>query len=291
MRSSRLLVVALVVSIAINVKLAMRSSTGSTVAPAVEHVHDSTSSVRARARISQPVIETATNGALLDSCNAQLIAARGQLAAAQEELAQRIQQRVRFEEGEPAPAMEQRVRPLVETAISRLPGIVHHEVECRGLVCKVRVSAGTREEASRGWGALTQDPALRGLIDIFTSEAGEPVVDLASGKGGFDIDFYLNTRSAADATSEIQSLVDGFLSSGTIVRCAPSSLDRGVLEVKVSVLPDEARLAAAIGGTLAGTALGTCVSEAFAAELAAFEVPPGTKYGTVYATFVSPHGT
>lgn len=36
--------------------------------------------------------------------------------------------------------------------------------------------------------------------------------------------------------------------------------------------------------------VGTCISDAFVRELAGFQVPTGTRYGMVYASFVSPHG-
>jgi len=118
-----------------------------------------------------PGIDSNAGASILDRCNKQLVSAQSDLAAAQEQLAQRRDQRARFDEAAREAAMEQRIGPAVEAALSKMPGVLR-EVECRGDICKVHLSARTRDEARVAWKSLTKDPQVGELTDIFTNEPG-----------------------------------------------------------------------------------------------------------------------
>ena len=100
--------------------------------------------------------------------------------------------------------------PLVEKAVANVAGVKHYPLECRADLCQVRVSAPTRNAAEKAWRALSNDPGLRKDADGFMREGGDPVMDLVTGKGSFDVEMYLFTRSASNATSDIEALVQQF---------------------------------------------------------------------------------
>lgn len=228
--------------------------------------------------------------AILDGCSRQLGAAQRELAAAQEALAQRIEPRARFQAGAREAGMEQRLAEPLRAALARVPAVAAVGVECRAEVCQLRLSAATRAEALEAWRALSRDPALGRLADGFMMEGGEPVMDAVSGRGGFDVDLYLMTRSAASAAGQLEELVAQLRASGAIERCGEAGADRGTLEARLTVVAGQAQPAVALGGSLAGTAVGRCIAERLESAAAATALPPGTKYGTVYASFPSPHG-
>jgi len=263
-------------------------------APPTSSVHSTSQGVRT---LDGPVATRSTSvlapvgvGDLLGKCHQQLVVANQALAAATEDQSQHIEPKKRFEEGARQPGMETRMSPLVERAISNVSGVIHYPVECRADLCQVRVSASTRDEANRVWRALTSDPTLRKASDGFSQDGGDPVIDVATGKGGFDVEIYLFTQSAANATAEIEALVEQFRASDAVASCASAGADVGVLEVRLSVDPERPTLIAAIGGDLGGTDVGRCISDKLLAALRDFKLPPGTRYGIVYASIVSPHG-
>jgi hypothetical protein len=180
--------------------------------------------------------------------------------------------------------------PLVENALSSVHGVTAYPLECRAELCQVRVSGPSREAVGRAWQALNSDVRLRKEVDGYMREGGDPVIDLSTGKGGFDLEMYIFTRSAANATAEIHALVEQFRTSGAIESCAASGSDRGVLEVRLSVVPEGPSLSVALGGSLGGTEVGRCISEKLMEVVQQFQLPPGTSNGTVYAGITSPHG-
>jgi hypothetical protein len=152
------------------------------------------------------------------------------------------------------------------------------------------VSASTRDGANRVWRALTTDPALRRDSDGFSEEGGEPLIDAVTGKGSFDVEMYVFTQSAANATAEIEALVQQFRASDAVTSCASSGSDRGVLEVRLTVVAEGPSLTAAIGGELGGTDVGRCISDKLLAVVREFKLSPGSRHGIVYASIASPHG-
>jgi hypothetical protein len=244
------------------------------------------------AETRQPTVSLAPSAPreLLGSCQRQLAEARQALTTATEDQAQLIEPKKRFTEGVRKPGMETRISPLVDNALSSVRELTPYSLECRADLCQVRVSAPSRDAAQRAWQALNTDPRLKKDFDGFMREGGEPVVDVTTGKGEFDVDLYIFTRSAADATAEIHGLVEAFRTSGVVESCAAPGNDRGVLEVRLSVVPEGPTLSAAIGGSLAGTDVGKCISERLMEAVQQFKLPPGTSNGTVYASIASPHG-
>lgn len=241
-------------------------------------------------RHSSTVPATRAPGDLLGACQRQLVAANQALAAASESRAQEVEPRKRFEAGTREPGMETRMSPLVESAVANVSGVKQYPIECRADLCQVRLSARTRDAAEKAWRALISDPALRKDADGFMREGGNPVMDLLTGKGSFDVETYLFTRSAANATSEIEALVQQFRESNAVASCGSAGDDHGVLEAQLSIVPEGPTLTAVFGGDLAGTAVGRCISKGLLEAVNAFKPPAGSKYGVVYASIVSPHG-
>lgn len=221
-------------------------------------------------------------------CTRDLAAARAELASTQGALDARIEARARFEQAERAEALERRVRDAIQRALAKGKGVTG-DLECRGDTCQVHVSAATRKDARAVWELFTKDPDVKSFADSFTMDAGEPVTDAVTGKGSFDINYFITTASATDLSPRLEQLLQAFASSPQASRCHARSRDAGVLEVKLALVRDERRLALVVGGSLAGTAIGRCLHEQLAAEVAQFAVPDGVTYGEAYASFESPH--
>lgn len=283
-RRYRVVCCLLMLSASANVWMLVRQDTATklTTAPAIGSSPDS----RQRSASLAPQ----GPGDLLGVCHRQLVAASQALASATEHRAQQIPARKRFEEGTRQPGMEVRMSPLVEKAVANVAGVKQYPLECRADLCQVRVSAPTRNLAEKAWRALTNDPGLRKDADGFMREGGDPVMDLVTGKGSFDVEMYLFTRSASNATSDIEAFVQRFRASDAVASCGSAGADRGVLEVQLSIVPDGPTLTAAVGGDLAGTAVGKCISNRLSEMVSSFKPPAGTTYGVVYASIVSPHG-
>lgn len=258
--------------------------------PSVRHQEQSASSASSGTSLTRPSVPGAPTNDPLSLCSYQLQTARAELATATENLAQRTDPSVRFNGGAPEPEMEKVLTPLVANAVSRVPGAKVQNIECRSDVCKIRIGAGTRAAASEGWKAIYSDKALQRLSDGFSSSAGEPVVDLATGEGGFDMDLYVFTRSATDISAELQALVETFRSSGSIESCSRASNQQGTLEVRLTLQDSERTLSLTAGGTLAPSDLGRCIIGRLSEMTRSYQIPSTAKFGDMFATFVSPHG-
>lgn len=233
-----------------------------------------------------PVTRTVAQPAPLASCSADLAATKHLLGQTRSALEQRVEAQVRFSAASREAALEGRMRPLIEQALAKQPGVTG-EVECRGDMCQVRVAAGTRAASKRAWEVLTKDPEIAGLADNFSMDAGEPVVDLATGKGGFETNFYVTTRALDDLSPELEALVTTLRGSAAVRACMRAVTDgaTGVLEVKLMLVSEDRRLAVALGGDLAGTEPGNCIAAVLRDAASRFDVPAGVTFGQAYATF------
>ena len=212
---------------------------------------------------------------------------KAELARTQGDLESRIEAATRFAAAEREKALEERVTPAIERALARAKGITG-TVECRGDTCQVRVSADNRANAKAAWATFTTDPEIGEFADSFTMAAGEPVTDVVTGKGAFDVDYFITTKSTTDLTPRLEDLVARYRASSAAAACLAKSQDRGALEAKIALVADERTLSLAVGGSLAGTPIGKCLAAVLSTAVAAFEVPAGVTYGEVYATFEAP---
>ncbi|MBA3819524.1 MAG: hypothetical protein H0X17_11575 [Deltaproteobacteria bacterium] len=235
----------------------------------------------------EQAVPRADGAAPFEACTRELSETRLALSLTKGDLEQRIEAQSRFDGAEREAAVERRVQPAIERAIATMSGLTGN-LECRGDTCQVRVSAPTREHAKQAWKVFTADPDIASFADSFTMEAGEPVVDLATGKGAFEVDFFITTKSATDLTPRLEALIAGFKDSSAMTECSAIGREPGVLEIKLALIPDEARLALSVGGSLAGTSVGRCLVERLSALVNGFSIPPGVTHGQVYASFESP---
>ncbi len=275
--STRSLLALLATSVALNFYLGL--SRGSTTA-SVQSRSDSVASEQ-----PTPRADTAPP---FEACTRELSETRLALSLTKGALEQRIEAQSRFDAAEREAAIERRVGPAIERAIATMPGLTGN-LECRGDTCQVRVSAPSREQAKQAWKTFTKDPDIASFADSFTMEAGEPVVDLVTGKGAFEVDFFITTKSAVDLTPKLEALIAEFKDSAAMTECSAIGREPGVLEIKLALVPDEATLSLSVGGSLAGTAAGRCLVDRISALVNGFRIPPGVKHGQVYASFESPH--
>lgn len=226
----------------------------------------------------------------LESCAKDLAAAKLALGQTQSALEQRIDAQTRFDIASREQALEARMTPLIQAALTKMKG-VSGQLECRGDMCQVRISASSRAEAQRAWEVFTKDEAIGALSDSFSMDAGEPVVDLATGRGAFESNFYVTTRALNDLSPQLEELIAAFRESDDFRQCGNGlSGAVGVLEAKLTLVADEKRITMAFGGSLAGTVPGGCISAKLEQAVAHFNVPAGVTFGQAYATF-APHVT
>lgn len=292
-RLAALLGIALCVSVALNVRTYIARGSDS-LGDSVNLTHSNIATLTPRKSAVTHGNGTTVLGSMresaIDECSRELGDVRAQLMSAKEDLSQRIVPEERFESGSREMAMEAHLDPLVRAVVSKVPGLQLHDVECRTDICKINLGGRTRKDTLQGWKSIYSDPTIHGLADGFSTSAGEPVVDLATGRGGFDVETYIFTRSASDITRDLERLVSDFRANGHVNACGGIGPDAGTLEVRIKVDPEARRLLLLTGGDLATSALGKCIVDALRSAVERYQIPPTAKYGDVYASFVSPHG-
>ena len=224
------------------------------------------------------------------ACAQELQTTRQQLEKVSGDLEARIGHERRFAEAQRDIALEHRVNDAIQRALSKGRGL-SGDLECRGDTCQVRIAAANRADAMAAWDLFTKDPDIKSMADSFMMNAGEPVIDVVSGKGSFEADFYVTTRAANDFSPRLEALLGDFSASSVATACYRLGHDSGSFEVKLSYVAEKRNVSTSVGGSLAGTAIGRCLRDGLQRMVDALAVPEGITWGHAYGTLDSPHST
>ncbi len=222
------------------------------------------------------------------TCEGQLVALSEKLAGAEQKLEERLTFDEKFERSPPAPEAEARLTPMVAKVFEKAPDGYSFDVECRGEICSVVVTAP--EKGDFDWSMAIQQEVFnkegRGHAMYGGTPSHDPVTKAALLVSKTQVQ--LNGSDTADGIPVLQALVTQLRQSGAVARCAAVDTTPGYLSLQLWLDGEAGAITYEVGGTLASTAGGRCVLAALDQALAATTIPPRTRTAVLYHTIELP---
>jgi hypothetical protein len=217
------------------------------------------------------------------TCEGQLVDLSERLAKAEATLEERLTWDEKFERSPPSPDAETKLSPLVAKVFDKAPDGYSFDVECRGEVCNVIVTAPEKGDFE-WWESLQKDVYWK-EGQGHSMQGGTPTHDPVT-KAALLVtktQVRLNGADTADGIPVLQTVVDQLGSSGAITRCAADGT-HGYLSLQLWLSGEPRTISYEVGGTLASSTSGRCVLSALDSIIAGATIPPRSRTAVLYHT-------
>ncbi|MBZ0237924.1 MAG: hypothetical protein K8M05_36760, partial [Deltaproteobacteria bacterium] len=204
------------------------------------------------------------------------------LAKAEAKLEARLDFEEKFDRSPPSPEAEAKLSPLVAKVFEQAPPGYSYEVECRGEICDVTITAP--EKGDFEWSMKLQEDVYHSEGEGHAMYGSRPSHDPVT-KEALRVSrtlVQLNGAGTADGMPVLQAVVEQLRTSGAAARCADGT--PGYLSLQLWLSGDPSKITYEVGGTLASSSSGRCVLAALDQLIAAAAVPPRTRSAVLHHT-------